>query len=319
MAETRRWNRPREVTAITAARKPRSPVAQLRRWLGGSFAPYVYVAPFYVIFFAFFAYPVAYSFFVSLQHWSGIGPMRYVGLGNYTFVLSDNYWWDAVATTAILWLMVMPLGTAFSLLLAVAWNRVRFRWRNVSLVLYVLPAAISIVAVSVVFRILYDQTAGPIDVVLGAVHLHPIPWLTSTTWSKPAVALVRLWESVGLGALFFSAALQNISHEIYDAAAVDGAGPVRQFFHITLPLLTGTIVFLTVVGTIAVLGMFAEPQLITSDGGPGDSTTTLGLYLYHMVQGLDFGTASAVSFLMTILMMVVSVILFMSARRWTSQ
>ena len=107
-------------------------------------------------------------------------------------------------------------------------------------------------------------------------------------------------------------------HSVLGAHPLDGGGPVRQFFSITVPLLTRTILFLTVVNTIGALGLFAEPQLITSNGGPNNATTTVGLYLLLKVQGLDLGTASAVSFLMTAIMMLVSIMLFVSARRWTS-
>ena len=295
---------------------PRPVAIRLRLWLGGAYAPYLFITPFFLLFFAFFAYPVGYSFFVSLHHWAGYGPMRPVGLGNYRFVLSDNFWWGAVEVTGILWLLIVPVGIAISLLLAVTWNRRRFRGLDLARVLYLLPTVSSVVAVSIVYKILYDGTYGPIDVLLRALHLPAIPWLTSEVWSKPAIALVRLWETSGLGALFFAAALQNISTEIYDAAAVDGCNPVRQFWSITLPLLSRTILFITIVGTIGVLGLFAEPQQITNDGGPNSSTTTVGLYLYHMVQGLDLGTASAVSFLMTGMMMIISAVLFVLARRW---
>jgi ABC-type sugar transport system permease subunit len=97
---------------------------------------------------------------------------------------------------------------------------------------------------------------------------------------------------------------------------VDGGGPIRQFFSITVPLLTRTILFLTIVNTLGALSLFAEPQLITNGGGPNNATTTLGLYLLLKVQGLDLGTASSVSFLTTVIMMVVSVVLFWAARRW---
>jgi len=317
MADTQRWGRPGRAVTTGTAHAARSPLVRLRKWLGGSYAPYFYVAPFFVVFFAFFAYPVAYSFYVSLQHWSGVGPMRSVGLGNYTFVLSDSLWWDAVKTTGLLWLLVIPPGMLLSLIIAVVWNRPRFRGRNAALVMYILPTVVSIVAASEIFRILYDPTSGPINVVLSGLHLPTIPFLTNVPWARVGLALVRLWESVGLGALFFSAALQNISPELFEAAMVDGCGPVRQFFSITLPLLAGTVLFLTVVGTLYIFSLFAEPQLIMSNGGPDNGTVTVGLYLFQMMQGLDFGTASAVSFLMTLLMMVISIALFVGARRWT--
>jgi len=314
MAEIRKYGRLVDV-AMPALPLRRSVATRVRLWLGGAYAPYLYIAPFLLVFAAFTAYPIAYSFYVSLHHWAGIGAMRPVGLGNYSFVLTDNYWWSAVATTALLWLMVLPVGTVISLVLAVAWNRARFRGRTMSRVLFLLPTVSSVVAISIVFRILYDETYGPVNVILGALHLPGVPWLTSEEWSKPSIALVRLWESVGLGALFFSAALQNISQEVYDAAAVDGCGPLRQFRFITLPLLARTTLFLVLTGTLAILGMFVEPQLLTG-GGPGVSSTTVGLYLYNLVQGLDLGTASAVSFLVTVMMLAVAVVAFTVSRRW---
>lgn len=277
--------------------------------------PYMYIAPFFVIFFAFFAYPVIYSFFVSLHSWSGQGAMKWAGWGNYSFVLGDNFFWMAIQTTAFIWLSV-PIGLFLGLVIAVLWNRPRVWGRSVVLVLYLLPAVVSIVAISVVYKIMYDQSAGPIDVVLQSIGLQPIPWLTDELWARIGILLVRVWEVVGLAALFFGSSLQSISQEFYDAAAVDGGGPIRQFFSITVPLLTRTIFFLIVVNTLTALSLFAEPQLITNGGGPNNATTTVGLYLLLKVQGLDLGTASAVSFLMTALMMVVSIVLFFGARRW---
>lgn len=299
---------PRALGAIRASRW-----SQFTR----SATPYVYVAPFFVVFFAFFAYPVAYSFWVSLHSWNGQGAMAWAGLGNYTFILSDNFWWMALETTGILWLAV-PIGLFLAMIIAVLWNRQRMWGRSVVLVLFMLPAVISIVAISLVFKIMFDLTAGPIDVLLASLGLPTIPWLSDDAWARVGILLVRVWEIVGIAALFFGASLQSIPQDYYDAAAVDGSGPIRAFFRITLPLLSRTILFLTIVNTIGALGLFAEPQLIMSNGGPDNATETVGLYLYLKVQGLDLGTASSVSFLMTAIMMVVSVVLFFSSRRWTS-
>jgi len=315
MANIQHWDNTRP-GARSLAQRRRSPGARLRAWLGGAYTPYLCIAPFFAVFFAFFAYPVAYSFYVSLQHWSGIGPMRSVGFGNYTFVLGDSFFWNAVDNTALLWLLVIPPGIIISLLIAVALNRARFHGRAIATMLYLLPTVSSIVAVAFVFKIFFDQDYGPVNVLLGALHLPHAPWLTSEAWSKPTLALVRLWASVGLGALFFYAAMQNISQDLYEAAAMDGCNPIRQFWAITLPLLSRTILFIAIVGTLAVLSLFAEPQLITNNGGPGISSVTIGYYLYTFINNLDYGTASAVSFLTTAAMMVVSVGLFLIARRW---
>src|SRR5437764_13350592 len=111
MADMRQLGRPQGVTAIDVARASQPLLVRLRKWLGGSYAPYLYVAPFYIIFFAFFAYPVAYSFYVSLHHWAGVGAVRYVGLGNYSFVVSDDSWWSALAVPERLMLVVWQAGT----------------------------------------------------------------------------------------------------------------------------------------------------------------------------------------------------------------
>ena len=175
--------------------------------------PYLYVAPFFVVFFSFFAYPLAYSFFVSLHRWDGIGPMRPVGWDNYTFALGNEFFWGSIKTTALMWLMALPLGIAVSMVVAVVWNTASFRARNIAIVMYLMPAVISIVAVSVVFRILYDQSAGPIDAVITSVGLPAVPWLSDEAWARVALGIVRLWESIGLGALFYFASLQGISRD----------------------------------------------------------------------------------------------------------
>lgn len=306
---------PPEHSAVAVPRAAH--LTQANRWsrLARTATPYVYIAPFFIVFFAFFAYPVAYSFYVSLHSWTGQGAMKWAGWGNYSFVLGDNFFWLAIQTTAFIWLSV-PIGLFLGLVIAVLWNRRRVWGRSVVLVLYLLPAVVSIVAISLVFKIMYDTTAGPIDVLLQSLGFQPIPWLSDEAWARVGILLVRVWEIIGLAALFFGSSLQSIPQDYYDAAAVDGGGPVRQFFSITVPLLTRTILFLTVVNTLGALSLFAEPQLITSGGGPNNATTTVGLYLLLKVQALDLGTASAISFLMTAIMMVVSIALFLAARRW---
>jgi len=279
--------------------------------------PYLYIAPFFIIFFLFFAYPVAYSFYVSLHSWAGQGAMTWVGWDNYSFVLTDNYFIEALQVTGLIWISV-PITMALSLIVAVIWNHPRFLGRNIILILFLLPSVISIVAVSLVFRILYDPSAGPVDAILGWLHLPTVDWLNDPNSARFGIFLVRIWETIGLGVLFFASSLQAISQDLYDAASVDGCGPVRQFVSLTIPLLARTILFLMVINTLSSLSLFAEPQLIMSNGGPSNSTTTVGLYLFQKVQNLDLGTASAVSFLMTTIMMVVSILLFLIARRWTN-
>ncbi len=281
-------------------------------------APYVFIAPFFIIFFAFFAYPVAYSFYVSLHAYTGQGTMKWVGWGNYNFALSDNYFWGALENTGFFWLSV-PITVFLALILAVIWNRPGMLGRSVLLVLFLMPTVISVVAISVVFKILYDPTAGPVDTALGWLGIPPVDWLNDDTSARFGLLILRIWETLGLGILFIASSLQAISQDFYDAAAVDGSGPMRTFISITVPLLARTILFLTVWYTLTALSLFAEPLLVMSNGGPDNSTVTLGLYLFLKDVNLDLGTASAVSFLTTVVMMIMSVLLFLGARRWTRE
>jgi ABC-type sugar transport system permease subunit len=306
-----------QTTGISPGSVARMRRPNLRTRLARAGTPYLFIAPFFAVFFTFFGYPVGYSFYVSLHSWTGQGPMKWVGWGNYTFALGDNYFIEALQTTGLIWLSV-PVMLFIALIVAVIWNRPHMWARNVLMVLYLLPTVISVVAASVVFRIFYDPTAGPIDTALGWFHIAPINWLGDETSARFGLFLVRIWETIGLGVLFFASALQAIPQDYYDAAAVDGSGPINQFFSLTVPLLARTILFLTVWNTLSALSLFAEPALIMNQGGPNFATQTLGLYLYNDVGQLQFGTASAVSFMTTAIMMIISVVLFTIARRWTN-
>ncbi len=279
-------------------------------------APYVFIAPFFAIFTTFFAYPVAYSFYVSLHSYSGQGVMKWVGWDNYNFALSDNYFTGALQNTGFLWMSV-PITILLALIIAVIWNRPGMLGRSVLLVMFLLPTVISIVAISVIFRVLYDPTAGPIDMSLSWLGIPPVDWLNDDTSARCGLLILRVWETLGLGVLFIASSLQAIPQDFYDAAAVDGSGPVRTFVSLTVPLLARTILFLAVWYTLSALSLFAEPYLVMNQGGPDNSTQTLGLYLFQKDINLDLGTASAVSFLTTSVMAVMSVLLFVAARRWT--
>ncbi len=294
--------------------------------------PYWYIAPFFLIFFIFFAYPVAYSFIVSLHQWSGQGSMTWVGWDNYSFILSDSYFIEALQVSGIIWLSV-PVTLAISLVVAgdlepsaflgpeygahfIPAPHRGFDCGGFAGLSHSLTTVVSIVAVSLVFRILHDPTAGPLDSILSWLHLPTLDWLNDENSARFGIFLVRIWETVGLGVLFFASSLQAISQDLYDAASVDGCGPVRGFFSLTVPLLARTILFLMVINTLSSFSLFAEPSLIMNMGGPNNATVTIGLYLFLKVQNLDLGTASAVSFLLTSIMMVVSIALFLIARRW---
>lgn len=291
-----------------AALPPLTRVVRLRKWLGGSYAPYLFIAPFYLLFMAFGLYPLLDALRLSFTYWHGAGLPRFIGLSNYTFLLTDNFFWQSLGNSAFLWLLIVPGQTIFAILAAVvlSGSTLRFRWffRTAFLTPFVVP----LVAVAQVWLILFDQGSGVVNTILQALHLPAVGWLTDATWAKPTLALLVLWKSSGFAILIMLAALQSIPQELYEAAAIDGAGAGAQFWRITVPLMRRAISFFVIVSTLGVIQMFAEPYVLTQ-GGPYNSTTTGGFFLLSYINNADYGTGAANSFLLMLL--VIGVALFM--------
>jgi ABC-type sugar transport system permease subunit len=276
--------------------------------LRGGNAPYLFILPFFILFGAFGIYPLLYALNLSFTSLTGNGDMRYVGLSNYIFLLRDPMFWQSLFNSAYLWLAIVPLQTILAVLAAALLSRptLRLRWffRTVFLTPYVVP----LVAVAQVWLVLFDQDYGAVNAVLQWLHLSPIGWLPTATWAKPTLALLVLWKSSGFAILIMLAAIQNIPQEYYEAASLDGAGRKERFWYITLPLLHRAIAFFTVISTLGVIQMFAEPYMLTN-GGPYNSTTTAGFRLWNFIQNADLGTGAANSFLLMILVIAIALIM----------
>jgi len=285
-----------------------SGMARLRHWVGGSFSPYLFVAPFFLLFAALSLYPLLYAFNLSFTYWHGDADPRYIGLSNYLFLLTDSMFWQSLGNSAFLWLAIVPGQTIFAILVAVLLSRatLRLRWlfRTALLTPYVVP----LLAIAQVWLVLFDRDFGAVNTILSWVHLPAVGWLTTSAWAKPTLALLVLWKSSGFAILVMLAAIQNISQEFYEAAALDGANAVARFWYITIPLLRRTIGFFVVVSTLGVIQMFAEPYVLTN-GGPYNSTTTAGFRLLSYINNSDLGTGAANSFLLMIVVVVVALVM----------
>jgi ABC-type sugar transport system permease subunit len=283
-------------------------IGRLRNWLGGDFSPYAFIAPFFLLFAVFGLYPLLYAFNLSFMYWHGDDNPHYIGLGNYIFLLTDSLFWQSIWNSAFLWLAIVPGQTMVAILIAVLLSRatLRLRWffRTALLTPYVVP----LLAVAQVWLVLFDQDFGTVNTLLHLLHVSNIGWLTTSMWAKPTLALLVLWKSGGFAILVMLAAIQNIPQEFYEAASLDGANAVAQFWHITVPLLRRTIGFFVVVATLGVIQMFAEPYVLTK-GGPYNSTTTAGYQLLSYINNSDLGTGAANSFLLMIIVIIVSLIM----------
>ena len=297
------------MTAVSAThsaappRKRRRGSAGLRRRL----APYVFVLPFVAVFFAFSVYPLLFTARLSFTNWRGTGAAEWVGWDNYTYLLSSPAFWSSLGNSAVLWLLIVPVQLVVAVIVAVLLDSAKLRLRGVYRVAFIVPFVTPLVAVAQIWVVLFDQQYGAVNALLGFFGIPEVGWLTTSAWAKPTLALLFLWKTTGFIVIILLSGLQSIDSSVYEAAAIDGASRLRRLWSITVPLLRRTIMFAVVLQTLAVFQMFAEPFVVTQ-GGPYNSTTTAGYYLYNHITRADLGTGAANSFLLVILVMALSLL-----------
>ncbi len=263
--------------------------------------PLLLVAPFFGLFAVFGLFPLLYTAWVSLHDWHLInGDQRFTGVANYTELLTDPNFYNALANTVGIFLLaavpefLLALGIAALLdrpLRAATW------WRTGIL----LPNVVSVAAVGLVFGQLYSRDYGVVNEVLGWFGVAPISWQTSTWSSHFAVASMVMWRWTGYNALIYLSAMQAVPKQLYEAAALDGASRWRSFWSVTVPGIRPALAFTAVAGSVNGLQLFAEPQLFDTSGTSGTGGNdrqfqTLTMYLYEKGFGhLDAGYAAALS------------------------
>ncbi|MGL5817229.1 MAG: carbohydrate ABC transporter permease [Phycicoccus sp.] len=304
--------------ALPDVHRRRSDTRQrLSRW-DARFAPYLYVSPFFVLFALVGLFPLLYTAFVSLHEWSLIGGRgAFVGLENYTTVLQQEYFWRSMRNTLSIFVLSSGPQIVFALLIAAALDtglRARTFWRMGVL----LPYVVAPVAVALIFNDLFGDRFGLINQALGLVGIDPIRWHVDVIPSHLAIASMVNFRWTGYTALIFLAAMQAIPRDYYEAALVDGAGRVRTFFSLTIPLLRNTIIFVVITSTIGGLQIFDEARMFdqAGQGGPDRQWQTLTLFLWQTGWGQqNFGRAAAVAWLLFLLIGLIGVVNFVITRR----
>lgn len=296
------------LTEPRAARKAEparggSTASRARRRRRPPLAPYLFVAPFLLIFLGFGLYPMAFALQLSFTNWRGAGVLEWVGFDNYIYLLTSEDFWGSLANSGVLWLLVIPGQVIVALAVAVALAKARLR--NLFIAALVAPFVTPLVAMAQVWIVLFDRDFGAVNLGLRDLGLPPVGWLTDPALAKPTLALLVLWRTTGYAVILLLAGLQSIPGQVYEAARLDGAGAWTQFWRITLPLMMRTVSFYVVIGTLTVFQLFAEPYVVT-DGGPFNSTRTAGLYLYDHITNSDLGLGSANSFLLVIMVFALS-------------
>lgn len=261
--------------------------------------------------------PMALAIYVSFFNWplQG-GQTRFVGLGNYSNVLSSFGFWRIVLNVLYFVGAYVPLNLIVSLTLAALLGpRMRaVKGKAFLRIVFFLPVVTPLVASSLLWALIYNQN-GIFNTVLGWFGLGPVPWLSSSDWSMPSIIIMSVWLGFGYNMILFVAGMTNIPDTMYDAAAIDGAGPIRQFFKITLPLLSPLIFFGTLMTLITSFQVFTQAYILTN-GGPGNSSTTLVLQLYDdAFQYFRLGDGSAIAVLLAFMILIVTGLMFMLQRR----
>lgn len=294
---------------------------KLSRW-DVKVSPYLYISPFFLLFAVIGLFPLLYTFWVSLHQWNLIGGQgKFVGLDNYTHVLGQALFWTGLRNTFSIFLLSGVVQTITALALAAVLNqniRAKTFWRMGVL----LPYVVAPVAVGVIFSKMFADQSGLFNSLLGTVGLGPIAWHADVIPSHIAIATMVNFRWTGYVTLIFLAAMQAIPREVYEAAMLDGAGRLRQFVSVTIPMLRPTIIFVVITATIGGLQIFDEPRVFdqAGQGGSDRQWMTITMYIYELGWGSQksFGRASAVSWLLFLIIIAVGVLNFLLTQRIAS-
>jgi cellobiose transport system permease protein len=284
-------------------------------------SPYLYIAPFFALFAIFGFYPLVYTAWVSLHDWQlASADHPWSGLDNYRQLVTDPVFWNSLWNTFGIFVLSTVPQLTIAMFVASLLNR-RLRGRTFFRLSIILPMATSVAAVSIVFSQLFSRDFGLINWVLGGVGVQPIEWQAAKWSSWSAVALMVNWRWTGYNALIFLAAMQAIPRDLYEAAALDGAGAWKQFTRVTVPLLRPTILFTIIISTIGGFQLFTEPLLFNSgssnyQGGSLRQSQTVSMYVWeNAFVKFDFGYASAVAWVLFLIILVAAALNFLAVRR----
>jgi cellobiose transport system permease protein len=310
----RRRRRPR-LSAKTRSR--------LHRW-DRRYSPYVFIAPFFLLFGVFGLFPLLFNAVVSFRTWELDDPTAngWAGFANYRRLLSDSDWWNALWNTVGIFLLSSIPQLLLALFLAALLSR-KLRARTFLRVAVLLPYITPIAASTLVFSAVFAKDFGVVNWLLSLVHVGPVDWRADKWSSWIAISTMVDWRWIGYNTLIYLAGMQSVPRELYEAAAIDGAGAWRQFTRITVPMIRPTILFTVVLSTIGGMQLFTEPLLFDNNtsnatGGSTSQFQTVALLVYKVGwKDLNLGYAAAMSWaIFLIIILFASVNSYLTTRKW---
>lgn len=268
-------------------------------------------------------YPFGYALVLSLYDWPLLGSHRFTGLDNYVRMLGDPLFRKALWNTSRWVVGVVPATMLTGLVLALLLNQRALKLRGLFRTIYFVPVMTNMVAAGFVWRWLFEPTLGVVNFGLRSLGLATPGWLADPDWALPAMMVVAVWKQAGFALVVFLAGLQTVPRYFAEAAEIDGAGPWQKFWHVTLPLLNPTVVFVAVMLVINALRVFTIPYVMSAGGltqltpgGPLDSTRVFVLHIYDLAfRKLDMGYAAANAIFLMVLILAVTAIQLRTLQR----
>ena len=308
--------------AALARRRHRVRLTPLRWFRGGGLSTFLFMLPLLLVFGAFSWYPIVRTGVMAFQHTNLVQAPAWVGWQNFSAVVHDPQTPIAVKNTAYFALLALVFGYPIPLAAAVLMSEVRKR-RGLYSALAYLPVVIPPVVAVLLWKTFYDASSnGVFNTILGWIGLGPYPWLQSPHWAMPSLVLESTWANAGATVIIYLAALTGVNSELYEAAAVDGAGVWRKVWNVTLPQLRGVLLVTMILQIIGTAQVFLEPYLFTS-GGPANATLTVLLQIYNYAFGNslggNYGKATALSLMLAGFLTVFSFIYLRATRSWSQE
>ena len=276
---------------------------------------YVLISPWIIGFIVFTAGPMIASAYFSLTEYDVINPPRFVGLGNWVYMFTqDPLFWHSLKVTLTYAIAAIPLGLVLGLALALLLNA-KVPGLTIWRTLFYMPSVVSGVAVSVLWSYIFNPRFGIVNWILSWLNIKGPGWLGSVDWALPALIIMSLW-GVGGGMIIYLAGLQSIPTTLYEAATIDGANRWQQFLRITLPLITPVILYNLITGIIGTFQYFVQAYIMT-DGGPANATLVYNLYLYrNTFRWGRLGFGSAMAWFLMFVVLAMTLLVFRSSAAW---
>ena len=303
---------------ITLQQKKDISSSKRKKNIRNNLVAYSFLLPNFLGFLIFTLIPVVAALVLSFMEWDSANPMVFVGFKNFMKLTTDETFKISLWNTIYYAVVSVPLTLVLSLVLAIILNN-KIKGVGVFRAIFFFPYVTSLIAIAVVWNMLFHPTLGPVNQVLMAFGIkNPPGWTSSVEWAMPALIIVNIWRNAGYYMVMYLSGLQGIPRELYEAATVDGANGWQKFRKITLPMLTPTTFFVSIMLTISCFKVFDLVQVMT-DGGPGRATNVLVYHIYNQAfLNFKFGYSSAISMVLFAIVLIITIVQFQFEKKWVN-